>query len=123
MIKQKKEEEIIKISQEYGGNNEKIRCHFIDICTKKAVERSLKNLWHDAQSDDLPEIDREVIVLCNDGKVCFGHRPYKRGYLGKSLVTGNIETYYPKTYDKGEWNIPDIKWWLDIELPNIEEQQ
>ncbi len=120
MIKQKKEEEIIKISQEYGGNNEKIRCHFIDICTKKAVERSLKNLWHDAQSDDLPEIDREVIVLCNDGKVCFGHRPNPNGWNGKNIITGEVSHYIPQIYDKGGWNIPDVKWWLDIELPKEE---
>jgi len=85
------------------------------------------NLWVDAQGDDLPEIDREVIVLCDDDhggyKVCFGHRPYKKGYLGKSLVTGNIETFYPQVYSKGGWNIPDVKWWLDVELPNLEEEQ
>lgn len=84
-----------------------------------------EGLWHDAQGDDLPEIDREVIVLCDDGhggyKVCFGHRPYKKGYLGKSYVSGNIETFYTHTYGKGGWNIPDVKWWLDVELPNMEE--
>jgi hypothetical protein len=86
-----------------------------------------EGLWHDAQGDDLPPIDEEVIVLCDDGhgcyKVSFGHRPFKKGYLGKSLVTGNIETYYPETYGKGGWNIPDVKWWLDCVLPNMEEQQ
>lgn len=73
--------------------------------------------WHDAQGDDLPEIDKEVIVLLDNGKVCFAHRPNKKGYLGKSLVTGNIKTFYPHTYGKGGWNIPNIKWWLDVELP------
>ena len=85
-----------------------------------------ENAWHDTQ-DYLPNIDREVIVLCTDGygnyKVCFAHRPNKKGYLGKSLVTGNIETFYPHTYGKGGWNIPDVKWWLDCDLPNMEEQQ
>lgn len=75
------------------------------------------NLWHDAQGEDLPVIDREVIVLCENGKVCFGHRPNKRGYLGKSLLTGNVETFYPQTYGKGGWNIPDVRWWLDVEMP------
>ena len=93
----------------------------------KGAEWRDANLWHDAQGDDLPEIDREVIVLCDDGqggyKVCFGHRPYKKGYLGKSLVTGNIETYYPETYGKGGWNIPDVKWWLDVSIPNLEEEK
>ena len=76
-----------------------------------------QNHWHDAQGDDLPEIDREVIVLLDNGKVCFAHRPNKKGYLGKSMVTGNIETFYPHTYDKGGWNIPNVKWWCDINLP------
>ena len=86
---------------------------------------NLKNLWHDVQGDNLPEIDREVIVLCDDGhggyKVAFAHRPNKKGYLGKSLVTGNVETFYPHTYDKGGWNIPDVKWWLDCYMPKMEE--
>lgn len=73
--------------------------------------------WHDAQGDDLPEVDREVIVLLDNGKVCFAHRPNKKGYLGKSLVTGNVETFYPHTYDKGEWNIPNVKWWLGVDIP------
>lgn len=89
--------------------------------TRKAVDRALANLWHDAQGDYLPEIGREVIVLCDNGKVCFGHRPDNKGYLGKSLTTGNIETYYPEIYDKGEWNIPDVRWWMDCNLPNMEE--
>lgn len=94
---------------------------------QSGAEWQLGNLWHDAQGDDLPPIDKEVIVLCDDGhggyKVSFGHRPYKKGYLGKSLVTGNIETFYPQTYGKGGWNIPDVRWWLDCVLPNMEEQQ
>ena len=93
---------------------------------KELVALREKNLWHDAQGDDLPKIDREVIVLCNDNhggyKVCFGHRPYKKGYLGKNLTTGNIEVYYyPEIYGKGGWNIPDVRWWLDVSIPNLEE--
>ena len=88
---------------------------------KKGAEWREENLWHDAQGDDLPKIDREVIVLCDDGhggyKVAFAHRPYKKGYLGKSLITGNIETYYPETHGKGEWSIPDVRWWLDVSIP------
>ena len=72
--------------------------------------------WKDAQGDDLPDIDREVIALLDNGKVVFVHRPYKGKYIGKSLTTGNIETFENKTYDKGGWNIPNIKWWLDVEL-------
>ena len=86
-----------------------------------------ENLWHDAQGDDLPKIGSEVIVLCDDGhggyKVCFGHRPYPKGWIGISVTDGEKDYYVPQTYGKGEWNIPDVKWWLDCNLPNIEEQK
>jgi hypothetical protein len=79
-------------------------------------------LWYDTQSANLPEIDREVIVLCDDGyggyKVCFGYRPNPKGFKGISAITGD-DYYIPKTYDKGGWNIPDVKWWLDLDLPII----
>ena len=86
-----------------------------------------QNLWHDAQEDVLPEIDREVIVLCDDGhggyKVCFGHRPVE-SYTGISITNhSEMEEYYPERYEKGGWNIPDVKWWLDCNVPNIEEQK
>ena len=72
-----------------------------------------KIIWHDAQGDDLPEIDREVVVICDDHyggyKVCFGHRPDPKGWIGK-----------PISYGKGEWNIPDVKWWLDVDIPKPE---
>ena len=73
--------------------------------------------WKPADGDDLPEIDKEVIALLNNGKVVFAHRPYKGKYIGKNLTTGNIETFENQTYDKGGWNQPDVKWWLDIEIP------
>lgn len=76
-----------------------------------------QNHWHDAQGDDLPEIDREVIVLLDNGKVCFAHRPVK-SYLTVSIINhSEVEEYYPKMYDKGGWNIPNVKWWLDVALP------
>ena len=87
-----------------------------------------KPLWKDAQGDDLPPIDKEVIVLCDDNfggyKVCFGHRPNPQGYYGKNLTTGEDVRKYRyevQTYDKGGWNVPDIKYWLDVELPNLED--
>lgn len=77
------------------------------------------NLWKDAQGDDLPEIDREVIVLYqryplegNEYAVGFAHRP-KEYWDGKNIDTGEVTRYYPKRYDKGGWNSPNIKWWLD----------
>lgn len=77
-----------------------------------------KNLWKDACGTDLPEIDREVIALLTNGKVVYAHRPPERWY-GRNM-DGEESVFYPKTYDEGEWNQPDVKWWLDIELPKME---
>lgn len=82
-------------------------------------ENTRKNLWHPADGDDLPEIDREVIVLLSNNKVCFAHRPQEY-WDGKNIATEEITRYYPKRYDKGGWNIPDVKWWLDLDLPKME---
>ncbi|SEA78775.1 hypothetical protein SAMN04487851_11422 [Prevotella sp. tc2-28] len=88
------------------------------------------NLWKPADGEDLPEYDREVIALIKYNaqhnihdeeyptyRVGFGHRPDPKGWDGKSVTTGQVEHYTPKTYDKGDWNIPDIVYWLDVELP------
>ena len=84
----------------------------------------IKGLWKDAQRDDLPEIDREVVALVgledNDYKVVFAHRVNTAGYNGKSLITGETIRYVPKGYDKGGWNQPNVRFWLDYPLP-IEE--
>jgi hypothetical protein len=91
--------------------------------TKEAFKAGAKwketHLWKHADGDDLPEIDREVIALLNNGKVVFAHRPYKGKYIGKSLTTGNIETFENKTYGKGGWNIPNAKYWLDCNMDLI----
>lgn len=84
-----------------------------------------KNLWKPADGDDLPEIDKDVIVLIGIAgdvttkslfgyEVCFAHRPNPEGWEGKSIATGDVEHYTPKTYGEGGWNIPGVKWWLDI---------
>ena len=86
----------------------------------RAVELARQNLWHPAD-DDLPEIDREVIVLLTNGKVCFAHRPNPDGWDGKNLLTEETEHFTPKTYDAGGWNLPYIMWWLDLDLPKMEE--
>ena len=95
---------------------------------KTDAEWQKKHLWRDAQGDDLPDIDKEVIALegivdptatdCLCGyKVIFAHRPATEGYDGKSITTGETEHYTPKTYGEGGWNIPNIVYWLDVELP------
>lgn len=87
----------------------------------RAVELARENLWHPADGDELPEIDREVIVLLTNGKVCFAHRPNPNGWDGRNILTGEVDHYTPKTYDNGGWSIPDVKWWLDLDLPKTEE--
>lgn len=87
-----------------------------------------ENLWKDAQGDDLPEIDREVIVLVKalpeheDSllKVAFAHRPPEY-WMGKNIGTGEITRYEPMRYNKGGWNQPNVVYWLDVELPKEEE--
>ena len=89
--------------------------YFLD--TLKAEE-----LWKPADGDDLPKIDRVVIALipAYDGwKVVFAHRPDPIGYWGKSILSDEYEHFQPETYDG--WNIPNIKWWLDLVLPNMED--
>ena len=72
--------------------------------------------WHEAQGDDLPPIDKEVIVLRNNGQIAFGHRPNPDGEVWKH-PDGTLEHVYFETYDKGGWNISNVKWWCDIMLP------
>ena len=94
----------------------------------RAVELGRNNLWKPADGDYLPEIDREVVVFIQNFpedagimKVAIAHRPNPNGWDGRSILTGEVDHYTPKTYDKGGWNIPDVKWWLDLDLPKMEE--
>lgn len=91
---------------------------------EKMKEEMMKDIWKPADGDDLPEIDREVVVFTQNFpddagimSVSIAHRPNPNGWDGKSLASGKVEHYTPKTYGKGGWNIPDIKLWLDVELP------
>ena len=94
----------------------------------RAVELGRNNLWKPADGDYLPEIDREVVVFIQNFpedagimKVAIAHRPNPNGWDGRNILTGEVDHYTPKTYDKGGWNIPDVKWWLDLDLPKMEE--
>ena len=91
---------------------------------EKMKEELMANIWKPADGVDLPEYEREVVVFTQNFpddagimSVAIGHRPNPYGWDGKSLSTGKVEHYTPKTYGKGGWNIPDIVYWLDIELP------
>lgn len=103
--------------------------HYAIPCFQAGAKWQENHLWKPADGDDLPEIDREVVVLTqkyplegSEYDVSFAHRPYKGKYIGKSLVTGNIETFENKTYDKGGWNQPNVKWWLDCGWPKQNEE-
>ena len=91
-------------------------------------DRLFNNLWKPADGDYLPEIDREVVVFIQNFpddagimKVAIAHRPNPNGWDGRNILTGEVDHYTPKTYDKGGWNIPDVKWWLDLDLPKMQE--
>lgn len=99
-------------------------------CFKAGAQWQKSHLWKLADGDDLPEIDREVIVLVKYStqrnihdkeyftyRVGFGHRPNPDGWDGRNIDTGVVTHYTPKLYDKGGWNVPDIAYWLDVELP------
>ena len=83
---------------------------------EKMKEQIMKNIWKLTDGDDLPDIDREVVALLDNGKVVFAHRP-PECWDGKDIMTGKVTRYYPKRYDGGGWNIPNVKWWLDAKLP------
>lgn len=104
----------------------------IDRLSKESIEDfkagakwQKENLWKPADGDDLPEIDREVVVLyqpypCegNEYAVGFGHRP-KEYWDGRNIETDEVTRYYPKRYDKGGWNVPDVKFWLDCNIEKL----
>ena len=105
----------------YGETKQMELTHFDGYAMLDAIEFGAKwqkeNLWKPAAAaDDLPEIDREVIALLDNCSVVFAHRPPEY-WDGKDIVTGKVTRNYPKTYDKGGWNIPNVKWWLDCSMP------
>ena len=77
--------------------------------------------WKDAQGDDLPEYDREVIAILDYDfghyKVVYAHRPNPEGWNGTNIDTGEKEHFEPATYGKGGWNQPHVLYWLDTILP------
>ena len=88
------------------------------MCGAEEMERLIDSSmwWKLADGSELPAIDREVIALTTEGKVVFAHRP-KESWTGKNIVTGEVTTYHTERYGAGGWNWPDIKWWLDIDIP------
>lgn len=120
---QKEKDKICRRCHSYDGcgfisRNLQSKCDKID-AAEEAYEYG-RALWKDAQGDDLPDYDREVVVLIQDYpddgehlRVAFGHRPKPDGY-----TTKDGERIYPMTHDRGGWNGKNIRYWLDVELPN-----
>ena len=116
-------EKIVKQANEICNDPNNDYKSTLDLCIMMGewADEHPKSLWKDAQGDDLPPIDKEVIVIDKMGKVSFGHRPVE-SFTAVSLTNhSEMEEYFPERYDKGGWNIPDVKWWLDLDLPNLEE--
>ena len=125
---------IQKAADDYIGHPAEIE-EDVDVWAKREAFKEgatwlQSNAWIDAQGDDLPEYDREVIVLLDrwngvelgeNMRVGFAHRPNPKGWNGKSLTTGKYEHFDVQTYGKGGWNGDGVKYWLDIELPKTTE--
>lgn len=67
-----------------------------------AQEELYKSDWVSIE-DELPPINKEVVVLTIDGKICFGH-----------IVDKNIAKDY------NGWNIPYVEYWLLFVDPKYE---
>ena len=121
---------IQKAADDYIGHPAEIE-EDVDVWAKREAFKEgviwfQSNAWIDAQGDNLPEYDREVIVLLDrwngvelgeNMRVGFAHRPNPEGWDGKSLTTGKYEHFDVQTYGKGGWNGDGVKSWLDIDLP------
>ena len=107
------------------GWEDKTDIDYVERAFKAGAEWMQSNLWKSADGDDdLPELEREVVVFTqnfpNDAgimKVSIAHRPNPKGWNGRNILTGEVEHFVPKTYGKGGWSMPDVKWWLDAPLP------
>lgn len=94
----------------------------VETAVKLGAQWQKEHLLKDAQGDDLPEIDREVIALIEaygHYRVIFAHRVDENAEFNTS-IGGKPFVLHPKRYDKGCWNVPGVKWWLDLDLPKIE---
>ena len=106
----------------WGGEKEKQEWPFLKKTVIYFAKWQKEHLWKPADGDDLPEIDREVIALTqpypNDEhlRVVFAHRPNKYTKVWSSDL-GEEQVVEIERYDKGGWNIPNVKYWLDCLMP------
>ena len=118
-----RKEEIERIARDYEDkiiyNNPNAESYDYMNAVIYGAEWADKTAWKPADGDDLPEIDREVIALAEENgcyKVVFAHRPPEY-WDGRNAITNKITRNHIKRYDKGGWNQPNVKWWLDLILP------
>ena len=81
--------------------------------TSHGQNKVRNDVLRDAVRGPLPIFDREVIVLTMEYnppvfKVAFAHRP---------------EDDKVKKYGKGGRNIPNVIWWIDCDIPEIEQMR
>ena len=125
-------EDLERAAKRYGTEGDEISgLYIIDEEVegfKAGAQWQKEHLWKPADGNDLPEYEREVVVFTQNFpedagivKVAIAHRPNPKGWDGKNIATGEVEHYTPKTYGKGGWNIPDVIFWLDVDLPKTEE--
>lgn len=83
----------------------------------EAKEALYDSIWCRANGDYLPPKDKPVIVLIQhdymertEYAVSFAH------IVDTSLYA--VNKYIPEDYNG--WNIPDVKYWLDLDLPKEE---
>jgi hypothetical protein len=97
--------------------------HDVEDACKLGAKWQEEHLWKPADGEDLPEIDREVIVLVQEFpddkdhlRVAFAHRPSRYTKVWNSDL-GEKQIVEIERYDKGGWNIPNVKYWLDVKFP------
>ena len=74
------------------------------------------HLWKSADGDDLPEIDREVIVFTQT------ERQYPKVAIAHTMPMGDWKQfdgnrYYLERNGEVGWSLPDVKIWLDCKMP------
>jgi len=111
------------LKESYHQTNRDRICDAVRLGAKWQKE----HLWKPADGEDLPEIDREVIVLVQEFpddkdhlRVAFAHRPSRYTKVWNSDL-GEKQIVEIERYDKGGWNIPNVKYWLDCSMPKVEE--
>jgi len=73
--------------------------------------KGTEELWRSADGKQLPPIDKEVVAL-----VGTDYPPHYRVVFAHRVDPNNFGSF---GYGIGGWNIPYVKYWLDAELPNM----